>query len=175
MDQFPVLPPVPKLKSLSKTPVFMERFWHVTTWLIWSFSGLLLLILLFSYAHWFAKNVYPWIERVYEWILIIDLLVFFPLLIFRRSRRAAAQGLYLSSWVLGINCWLVSFLLTYITLGTFWAVFGTLLAGAGVFPLAFVGSVMRYSWLVAADIPFLLLLTFSVRLVGLRFLAPRPH
>jgi hypothetical protein len=141
----------------------MKKFWTFAAWFIWSVGGLLSLVVLFLYIDWFGQHIYPWIQATFEWAVLIDLLILCPMLIFRRTRRGAARGLFHSSSVFGIKCWTLSFLATYVMFGEFWTVFGTLLGGLGVIPLAFFGYLLHHTWTQALEIPGLIILTLGTR------------
>ena len=104
-----------------------------------SILGILILIAaiwlfftLFFGGVWLAVKIYPWAELAAVIAFLLSLLVFLPMLIFRKSRPWGALALFASSYLFGFVAWVFSFILTLQTLGLGWLVVGLLFAGVGV-------------------------------------------
>jgi hypothetical protein len=71
------------------------------------------------------------------------------------------------SYLTGFACWIFSFIVTYRTLGTFFADNRPGVPGVGVFPLAVLGTIMRGLWSTLPELLFAIALTLVPRFVGI--------
>lgn len=85
---------------------------------------------------------------------------------FKKLRMWVGVILFNMSYLTGFACWIFSFIVTYRTLGTFWLIVGLVLLGAGVFPLAVLGTIMRGLWSTLPDLLFAIALMLVPRFVG---------
>jgi hypothetical protein len=76
-------------------------------------------------------------------VLWVCLLV---LLLFPRLRLRIAHIFVYTSYVTGLYCWFYCVVIVYRTLGLFWLIFGVLMLGVGVFPVAVVGETRHGLW-----------------------------
>ncbi len=112
-------------------------------------SGVAILVLaaaLIVGLTWFSAHALPWVQKARAITLLLSLFIFLPMLIFKRSRRLGATCLFFGSYVFGLACWLLSFILTLGFLGVFWLIIGLLLFGVGVFPMALIGCALHRAW-----------------------------
>jgi hypothetical protein len=108
----------------------------------------------------------PWLSLVLYLCIVVWVVVFFPMLLFKRARPWVAVGLLCSSYLTGFICWVYSFVVTYQTLGGFWLFVGLLFVGLGVFPLAVIGVVVRGAWVFLLDLLFAISMMVLPRLLG---------
>jgi hypothetical protein len=130
--------------------------------------------LLVAGAAWVARVVFPWTSVIAEIMFCVSLFIFTPLAIPRKTRPWAGLGIFYSSFVFGLDCWLFCFLITYVTLGAFWTVVGLLFVGLGVVPLAIIGGALHGLWSYVGGVFILFILTFASRSIGYRLAAGRP-
>jgi hypothetical protein len=95
---------------------------------------------------WFSAHALPWINTARDIALLFSILVFLPMLVFKRSRHSGATCLFFASYVFGLDCWVVSFIFTYAILGVFWLLVGLLMFGVGVFPMALIALALHRAW-----------------------------
>lgn len=123
-------------------------------------------------AKWVSEEFFTWVNAVAILDLVANLIVFVPMMIFRKTRGWGALCLYISSYVFGLDCWMFSFLVTFETLGAFWLVVGLILGGVGVFPLALIGCLIdrRWDYMVYAVLAFVI--TVAARTIPFKVLSP---
>jgi hypothetical protein len=100
------------------------------------------------------------------WIAVgIDVIALL-LSVVRRLRPVTGWVIVMSSLVLGLTSWLLSFMLTYDLWGTTAVVIGLLLFGGAVVPFALLATLFHGMWAMAAAVTILLVLTFATRWGG---------
>jgi hypothetical protein len=116
---------------------------------------------------WASENLLPPLVNV-GWItLAVILLILLPLSLFRRLRAFTGGSIFLASYLFGVICWLMGFIVTY-TLWGMWAIIaGLLFLGGGVVPIGMLASVFKGQWQMLSVLTILLVLTFGSRLLGL--------
>ena len=102
-------------------------------------------------------------------MLAIDIVVFLPMGIFKRTKGATALGLSISSYVFGLTLWFFGLLLTYIIWGMVGILIGLFFAGIGVVPLSILATALEGEWSILGQLVFLLFLTFGSRALGSYF------
>lgn len=85
---------------------------------------------------WLVNNVYPVTWQVFKWVFLLNLLAFLPATLPKRLRYWAALGIYCSSYLFGLECWLVSVGVCYVIGGWLLVIIGVAIAGVGVIPIA---------------------------------------
>lgn len=116
--------------------------------------------------HWLSASVMPLLQILFYIALDISVFILLPLAIFRKTRGVSATGLYMVSYVFGINLWLWSFLLVYQIWGTVALVIGLLFFGVGVVPIAFFAILFGHMQYITQMIG-LLICTFGARYLGM--------
>jgi hypothetical protein len=76
----------------------------------------------------------------------MTLFAFLPTLCFRATRRWGAAGLFYASYFWGILVWIQCFRYVFSALGWGWVIFGVLLGGIGVVPIAWIASLINHDW-----------------------------
>lgn len=118
-------------------------------------------------AMWASENLLPPLFAV-GWIAIaIVILVLLPLSLFRRLRGFTGTGIFLSSYLFGLICWLTGFVVTYSLWGAWAVVLGILFLGGGVVPIGMVASLFKGEWQMLMLLFILVVLTFGTRIGGM--------
>lgn len=146
-----------------------DKLLALRSWLflatVLALSGCVVVLLVLGEA-WVASRLLP----VFLWTSVASfafcLLVALPLAAPRSTRALSAALFLVASFVFGSTLWMLGLLLTLGTLGLWWAVAGTLVAGVGVVPLAFVGTALQGAWGWFGVLSLLTLLTFAGRLAA---------
>ena len=138
----------------------------------WTFGivvviGLLALPFIFiKGAIWASEHVLPPLISV-GWIaLAIVLLVLLPLSIFKRLRGFTGTGIFIASYVFGLICWLIGFVVTYALWGLWAIIIGLLFLGGGVVPIGMLAALIKGEWQMLVALLVLAALTFGSRLLG---------
>ena len=118
-------------------------------------------------AEWLSVRLLPWFVRASLLAFAVLLLVLLPLAAFRRSRPFASMAMLIVSYVFGATVWMEGLLLTMALWGTFAVVFGLLLAGVGVVPMAMLAALFKGMWSSVAELVVLTVLTFATRIFAL--------
>jgi hypothetical protein len=142
-------------------------------------GGLLVLaVVLFAIAgmlvgiKWLAIHLLPWLVPATEIAFAFCILILLPMCIFRKTRPWAGIGFYFSSFVFGIGLWFFSALVCEEIWGMKALIFGLVLAGVGVLPVAFAATLFTASWSILLSLVFWTVLTFGSRFLG-AFLATK--
>jgi len=136
---------------------------------------LILAIFLLRGVVWASDKALPWLNLASEIVLAICILVLLPMCIFRTTRPWAGTGFYLSSYLFGLTLWAFSCLVCYQIWGYRALIFGLILGGVGVLPVAFIASVFTGHWSLVRDLLLQVLLTFGARSLGTWLLSRAPH
>jgi len=133
-------------------------------------GGFVLLALFFSGIGWIAEHVYPWTLFATQIAVFLIIPLSLLLLIPKRSRGVGGIGLFLSSYLMGLQLWVWSLLVAYATAGSFWLIVGVIFMGLGVIVVAFFASLLAGHWIVAGQILILVAVIYGLRGLGLRML-----
>lgn len=118
-------------------------------------------------AMWASEHILPPLVTV-GWIaLAIVLFILLPLSLFKRLRGYTGTGIFIASYVFGLICWLMGFVVTYMLWGLWAIILGLLFLGGGVVPIGMVASVFKGEWQTLGVLIFLVVLTFGSRLLGM--------
>ena len=117
-------------------------------------------------AMWASENVLPPLINVGWLALAIVLFVLLPLSIFKRLRVFTGGAILISSYLFGLICWLMAFVVAYMLWGLWAIVVGLLFLGGGVVPIAMLASLFKGEWSSIAVLFALVVLTFGTRLLG---------
>jgi hypothetical protein len=100
------------------------------------------------------------------WIAVAIDVIALLLSAVRRLRPITGWIIAMSSLVLGLTSWLLSFMLTYDLWGTTAVVIGLLFFGGAVVPFALLATLFHGMWAMTAAVTTLLVLTFVTRWGG---------
>lgn len=118
---------------------------------------------------WIADKVLPWLMVIVWLVIALDILIFLPLGIFKKTKGASAIGLVISSYIYGLTLWFWTLMLTYLIWGAVAVFIGLFIAGVGVVPIAMLATAINGEWAVLGQIIFLIFLTFGSRILGYHF------
>ena len=117
-------------------------------------------------AMWASENVLPPLINIGWFALALVLFVLLPLSIFKHLRAYTGGTILISSYLFGLICWLMGFVVTYMLWGLWAIVVGLLFLGGGVVPIAMLASLFKGEWSAIAVLLALVVLTFGTRLLG---------
>lgn len=95
--------------------------------------------------------------------LLFLVLVVLPLSILRRFRAFTAASSLVVSYIFGAALWTQSLLLTLVVWGPAAVVFGIVIGGIGIVPIAIVAMLIQGAWKAVGELFFLILLTYGSR------------
>jgi hypothetical protein len=121
-----------------------------------------------------ADGLYPLAAGLSKLLLAVQLLILLPMAAFRRMREVAGAAIHLSSYSHGAALFLFSVLTAYRVWGYGGLIFGFMLAGIGVVPVALLAALTHGLWFQLSDILIFTLLIFGSRLLGARLAASAP-
>lgn len=131
-------------------------------------AGVFLLIAVFLRGIvWASEKALPWLIDAGRIAFDICVLGLLPLCIFRRTRPWAGLGFYIASFVFGTVLLAFSCLVAVQIWGYGGLIFGLLLAGVGVVPVAFLASLFHAAWGLLLDLTIGTVLTFGTRALGI--------
>jgi len=105
-----------------------------------------------------------WVAQI---ALLLSVLIFLPLALFRATRAIATYGLYVSSFVFGAGTWIVGLLVTWTYWGLPGVILGVCIAGFGIVPVGIVAAAFNSDWFSVVMGVVGLVLTFGARAVAL--------
>ena len=132
------------------------------------FIGTMLLVVFFIKGGlWLSEILYPWLTLISAIAFFVCILILLPLAFIHKTRAFSGLGLFIASYVFGATLWVLAFLLTYTLWGATALMFGLLLAGVGVVPMAMLATIFSGEWLVLSELILLVISTFGSRMLGL--------
>ena len=133
-------------------------------------GALVLVLILFQASlydtFWFSDEALTYTAWLIDVVFFLCIIVFLPLLAFRKTRSASARGFLVSSYVFGASTWMASAFACNFYLGSFWLTVGLLFVGIGVVPLGIIGAMIYSDWVAAGYLFAGLVLTFGSRAIG---------
>ncbi|HTT82739.1 MAG TPA: hypothetical protein VMF67_04615 [Rhizomicrobium sp.] len=97
----------------------------------------------------------------------ICVLILLPLAFFRYTRPASAIGFMIASFIFGASLWFYGFFLAFGYWGYVGIIFGIMMGGIGVVPVAFLAAVVHGAWMFVCDLTIFTVVTFVSRAVSL--------
>lgn len=122
---------------------------------------------------WASEKALPWLIDAGRIAFDICVLGLLPLCIFRRTRPWAGFGFYVASFLFGTVLFAFSCLVVVQIWGYGGLIFGLLLAGVGVVPVAFLATLVHAAWPLFWDVVFGTVLTFGSRFLGIYLSTPK--
>jgi hypothetical protein len=135
------------------------------------FVIVLISVAFFRGVVWFSATFLPWASVASIWAMAICVVVLLPLALFRTTRPWSGLGFVFASYVFGFLCWLLGFIVTTETLGTFWTMIGLFFFGVGIIPLALIGAMVKGFWPLFWMVLITAVLTLGTRLLGFALVA----
>jgi len=134
------------------------------------FLGIIFLAMFFIKGGiWLGAIVLPWLSIIMWLVFILNIIIFLPLGIFKKTRNISAFGFVMSSYVYVLTLWFWALLLTYLFWGTRAVFIGLFIAGIGVVPIAMLATALNGEWAITGQIILLLVLTYGSRMLGFYF------
>lgn len=127
---------------------------------------------------WASEKALPWVIDAGQISFAVCGFVFLPLCIFRHTRLWAGLGFFLASYVFGTELFAYSCIVAFQIWGYAGLIWGLLLGGIGVVPVALFASLFaavrhQTQWGLFWDILFMVFLTFGTRFLGIYLSTPR--
>ncbi|MBZ5701100.1 MAG: hypothetical protein LAN84_04575 [Acidobacteriia bacterium] len=122
---------------------------------------------------WASEKALPWLIDAGRIAFDVCALGLLPLCIFRRTRPWAGSGFYLSSFVFGAVLFAFSCLVVVQIWGYGGLIFGLVLGGVGVVPVAFLATLLHRAWPLFWDVVLGTVLTFGTRFLGIYLSTPK--
>ncbi len=116
---------------------------------------------------WLGGKILPALPTFMELVIALDIFLFLPLAIFRKTRKLAGDGFFTSSYTYGVTLWIWAFLHTYMIWGALAVIIGLFIVGVGVVPIAMLATAVKGQWQNFGILIALLMLTIGTRSVGL--------
>ena len=137
-----------------------------------AFVAVLLLCALFLGGMvWFSEHALPWLMNASLITLVFCVAVLLPLSFFRKTRVLAGNGYYFSSFVFGVMLFAYSCIVVYGIWGYGGLIFGLILAGVGVVPVAYLATILHGFWPTLGNVFLGTVLTFGTRAFGIYLLS----
>lgn len=114
---------------------------------------------------WFSEKIFPWFSLIFWITTIINILIFTPLTIVRKTRNAGLVGLFITSYVYGLLLWVWAFLIVYSTWGWLAIIIGLLIAGVGVLPIAMLIAIIHAQWGILFALIIGVVIVYGVRVL----------
>ena len=111
---------------------------------------------------------------VYILSLVVVVLVFLPMGMFKKTRGVSVTALWFTSYLFNFTGWIYSVGVAFALLGWFWLIIGLLLAGVGVGPIAFIGALLKGPDGLAMGVAFPFILGFGARFIAVWLEEPHP-
>lgn len=152
--------------TISKIKDTLLKIGGSLLYVIIAIGGLVLVLLFLKGTPWIGENIYPWVNTASGIVLLIAVPISLLLSLSKRTRGIGGAGLFISSYIVGINLWVWSLLVAYSLAGLVWMLVGVLAGGIGIVPIAIIASLFKTEWAVAGQIFILLVIVFALRGIG---------
>lgn len=117
-------------------------------------------------AVWVSSKVAPVIVPIFNWTLVVCILVLLPACLIPRARSFASIGLLLASFVFGFLLWIWAFIVTLVMWGWIGVVIGLLIAGIGIIPVAFFALLFHGEWQGLGNLIYMLFFALGARILS---------
>ncbi|OHA58820.1 MAG: hypothetical protein A2571_00335 [Candidatus Vogelbacteria bacterium RIFOXYD1_FULL_44_32] len=129
-----------------------------------------MLVAFISGGVWLADKVLAWLGPI-MWILLgIDILIFLPLTLFKKTKPYAGIAIFSSSYVFGLGLWMFGLLLTFFHWGYWGVIIGLIFLGVGVVPTAMLATLLNGEFLALGILLLFTFITFASRFLGLNII-----
>ncbi|MCP4177206.1 MAG: hypothetical protein GY756_05510 [bacterium] len=115
---------------------------------------------------WFADTLFPLFIYASIVLLILDIVLFLPLSLFKNTKLVAGKWIFFSSYLFGVTLWIWCLILTYKAFGWIGILIGVILLGIGIVPVGFVGALLTGHMLIVLYLIFFVVITYGARRVG---------
>lgn len=131
-------------------------------------------VLLMKGMVWASEKTLPWLVVASQIALGICIFIFLPLCIFRKTRPLAGLGFYFASFVFGLLLFALSCLLSVSIWGYGALIFGLVMGGVGVLPVALLATLFTARWELLTELIIGLMMTFGTRIIGIKLSTKTP-
>ncbi|HJO94676.1 MAG TPA: hypothetical protein QF753_14860 [Victivallales bacterium] len=129
-------------------------------------GALFILSLFIKVGVWFADTLFPLFIYASICLLILDIVLFLPLSLFKNTKLTAGKWIFFSSYLFGITLWIWCLILTYKAFGWVGILIGVILLGIGIVPVGFIGALFTGQILIVLYLILLILITYGARRIG---------
>ena len=112
---------------------------------------------------WASSRLLPWFSVLARIAFLLVIFVFLPLAIPTVTRGFSSIALFVASYIFGATLWIYGFLLTLLIWGVGAVIFGLIIAGIGVVPIAMIATLLKGMWRQLIDLVLLTVMTFGCR------------
>jgi len=109
----------------------------------------------------------PWLISSSWIVFFLNLFVFLPLSLIKKTGEFGFSAMFLSSYVFGLTLWFAGLLLTYDIWGFFGVIVGLFLGGVGVVPVGMLATLLTGEFGALLFLIALVVLTFGLRVLSL--------
>ncbi len=111
-------------------------------------------------------NLIDILSTATEYVLGICILIFLPLIIFKKTRPILGVILIWSTYLFGFTLWLISLVISLKYAGVVWVIIGLMLAGVGVLPIAIISSAIQADWFYVIYLIVFFAIIIFIRILG---------
>jgi hypothetical protein len=128
---------------------------------------LIILALIFKGVTHVSILILPWIHKASIITSIIFVVFLIPFSLFQKTKPLAGNGMLFSSYIFGLNAWLLGFLYTLSIWGWIALFIGISLAGVGVVPIGILALAIKGKWIDCLFLVVLIVFVYGTRGWGL--------
>lgn len=114
-----------------------------------------------------GEKLLPYLMTASLLTLVLCVVIFLPLSLFRVTRIVALWGFFIASYIFGLGVWMYGFLVTYELWGGIGIFIGLFLGVVGVVPLGIIAAALHGIWYYVGELVFGLVLTYGARAFAL--------
>ena len=138
----------------------------IALWVVCSLGFLALAVIFIKGAMWASEHLLAPLFSVGSLAFALVLFLLLPLSMFKRLRGFTGICIFIASYLFGLTCWLLGFVITYALWGFGAILVGLLFLGGGVVPIGMIASIFNGEWQSLGMLLFLMGLTFGSRFLG---------
>ncbi len=112
---------------------------------------------------WVSLHVFEYFLLLASVALMLCVLIFMPMALFRKTRFVSAYGFLISSYLFGVTTWILGFLTTLQYWGATGVFIGLILGIVGVVPLGIMASAFHADWSSVVALIVGLFVTYGAR------------
>lgn len=140
-------------------------------WFIIGIGGLILLlfisVLILNGSLIVGETILPWLIDISWLVFFVNLLIFLPLALIRKTSTFGCSAMFLSSYVFGLTLWFTGLLFAYYIWGFTGVIIGLIFGGVGVVPVGMLATLLTGEFFGLTVLVILTVLTFGLRIVSL--------
>jgi len=131
------------------------------------FFGSIIVILIFIEGGvWVSEHILPLLYKIIFVVFLINLLIFGPISVGKRTIYTAFYGFNISSYVYGVTLWFFGLIVAYYLWGVGAIIIGLIIAGVGVVPIGMLAAIFNGEWSVFLWMVILAALTYGTRYIS---------